>query len=310
MVLVLSALECRRGGCWRSLQCLSSRHGGTPPCSSGRPRRIVHPLSSSADSQGSMTAGRSSPRCPAEVNLNGSLFAEDLDLFRRGGLFDLLEHCENVCGRRCARFVAAGARGARCDSGAPGGDCGAARNDGAARAACKLRRGGLWTPGCCSVGSVGIGVEPKIPAGWRWICPLLVVLTVGDSGAVSRHKSWVVAACNRCIIDATITFALLKRTQALFVSAERASDSLKLASVLIERWEQQKFISPLLHELQQALHGKEQNASHALARLALLARMMEQRGNLMVRVFDAPLLYSVQLAGRRTGLEAKIWSVA
>ena len=115
------------------------------------------------------------------------------------------------------------------------------------------------------------------------------------------------------LIDATITFALLKRTQVLFVNAERASDSLKLASVLIERWERQELSSPLLRELQQPLRSNSESASHALAKLALLTRMMEQRGNFIVRVLDAPLLYSVQLAGaaqawrRRYGASLEHW---
>jgi DNA mismatch repair ATPase MutS len=88
----------------------------------------------------------------------------------------------------------------------------------------------------------------------------------------------------------------LKRTETLFVNAERASDSLKLASVLIARWEQEKFSSPLLDELQQAFHRND-SASRALTQLALLTRMMEHRANLIVRILNAPLLYSVQLAG-------------
>jgi DNA mismatch repair ATPase MutS len=98
------------------------------------------------------------------------------------------------------------------------------------------------------------------------------------------------------IIDATITHLLLRKAQSLFLGTERASGSLKLASVLIGLWEQQEFSSPLLHELRHTFQLKNGGASKALARLAQLANLMEQRGNLMVRILDAPLLYSVQLA--------------
>jgi DNA mismatch repair ATPase MutS len=104
------------------------------------------------------------------------------------------------------------------------------------------------------------------------------------------------------LLDATITFGFGKRTHALFLGAERASDSLKLASVLIALWEQQQFESPLLKELQGRLAGKDQSASQALSSLSLLARIMEQHGNLMVRIFDAPLMYSIQVS-----LAAQAW---
>jgi DNA mismatch repair ATPase MutS len=140
------------------------------------------------------------------------------------------------------------------------------------------------------------GREAAIPLCWRWVSPLLVVLTIAAAVRyLATNHGWPLLLI--VIIDAMITFAFLKRTQALFVSAERASDSLKLASVLIEGWEQQKFSSPLLLELQRTLRSKAGSASRALMGLAMLARMMEQRSNFIVRVFDAPLLYSVQLAG-------------
>jgi hypothetical protein len=145
---------------------------------------------------------------------------------------------------------------------------------------------------------------PEISMLWRWISPVLVVLTIASAVRfLATNQGWLLLLL--VIIDGTITFALQKKTQTLFVSAERASNSLKLASVLIERWEQQNLSSPLLHELQQTLHSKTGSASHALARLSLLARMMEQRGNFIVRVLDAPLLYSVQLAGAAQGWRGK-----
>jgi hypothetical protein len=156
------------------------------------------------------------------------------------------------------------------------------------------------------------GAEPVIPEFWRWISPLLAALTIVAAVRylVTNH-GWLLLAS--VLIDATVTFALLKRTQRLFLGTERASDSLKLAAVLIKRWEQQDLSSPLLHELQQGLHAQDETASRALEKLALLAQMMEQRGNFIVRVLDAPLLYSVQLAGaaqawkRRYGASLERW---
>ena len=235
------------------------------------------------------------PARVADVDAAGSLFAEDLDLFQRGGLFDLLNTARTSAGDDAlaswllepaereivlARQMAIAELREMTELREHVAACGEADFEHLDVAALSQ-----WAA----------SDEPRISAAWRWISPLLVVLTIAAAVRyLATNHGWLLVVM--VIIDATITFALLKRTQTLFVSAERASASLKLASVLIERWEQEKFSSPLLSELQQSLHIKDDRASQALAKLARLTRMMEQRGNLMVRIFDAPLLYSVQLA--------------
>lgn len=252
------------------------------------------------------------PARSAEVATATSLYAEDLDLFRRGGLFELLNTARTSAGDDAlaswlldpaernvilARQAAIAELRGMTELREQIASCGEADFEDLDVAA--LAR---WAS----------AAEPKIAVQWRWICPLLVTLTIAAGVQyLATNRGWLLLVM--VIIDATITFALQKRTQTLFVSAERASDSLKLASVLIGRWEQQAFSSSLLRELQQSLHVKEGTASQALARLALLARMMEHRANLIVRVFDAPLLYSVQLAGvaqawrRKYGASLERW---
>ncbi len=235
------------------------------------------------------------PARVAQVNATGSLFAEDLDLFRRGGLFELLNTARTSAGDDVlASWLLEPAER----------DVILARQAAVAelRGKTELRE---HLAGCGGADFENLDVaglaewasstEPKIPAAWRWISPLLVGLTVAAAvWFFATNHGWLLFLA--VLVDATITFALLKRTETFFVNAERASDGLKLASVLIGRWEQEKFSSPLLHELQQALHQND-GASRALARLALLTRMMEHRANLMVRILNAPLLYAVQLAG-------------
>jgi hypothetical protein len=252
------------------------------------------------------------PTRAAEMNVAGSLFAEDLDLFRQGGLFDLLNTARTSAGDEAlASWLLDPTER----------DVILARQ----QAIAELRemnelREQLASCGDADFEHLDIGAlvqwassgEPKIAVSWRWLSPLLVALTIAAAVRyLATNHGW--SLLTMVIIDAIITFALLKKTQTLFVSAERASDSLKLASVLIERWEQQELSSALLHDLRQSLQSKTESASHALARLALLAQMMEQRGNFIVRVLDAPLLYSVQLAGaaqawrRRHGASLSQW---
>jgi hypothetical protein len=236
------------------------------------------------------------PARDPEVSATESLFAEDLDLFRTGGLFTLLN---------CAR-TSAGEDTFACWLLEP-----AARDTILTRqaAVAELRDLADLREELASCGQAdfehldvaglvawGAGSDPTIPEWLRWLAPALVVLTLFAAARylITDHGLLLLAVV---IVDATITFALQRRTQALFVSAERVSDSLRLASTLIERWEAREFSSPLLRDFHHALCANQESASRALHRLALLTGMMEQRGNFIVRILDAPFLYSVQLSG-------------
>ncbi len=251
------------------------------------------------------------PARSAQVNATGSLFAEDLDLFRRNGLFELLNTARTSAGddTLASWLLEPAVR-----------DMILARQAAVAelRGMTELREH-LAACGGADFEDLDVGglarwastTDPKISEMWRWISPLLVALTVAAATwFLATNRGWLLFLV--VLVDATITFALLKRTETFFISAERAGDGLKLASVLIERWEQEKFSSPLLKELHLALH-RDGSASRALARLALLTRMMEHRANLMVRILNAPLLYSVQLAvaaqswRRRYGASLERW---
>jgi len=252
------------------------------------------------------------PMRAVEVNATGSLYAEDLDLFRRGGLFDLLRTARTSTGEDVlASWLSAPAE----------------REAILARQAAiaELREMTQLTEELASCGKADFepldipalaqwatGPAPRISEWLRWIAPLLVALTIAAFVRyLATDQGWLLVII--VIIDATITFSLGKQTKTLFAGAEHASGSLKLASVLIERWERQSASSPLLCGLLDKLHAKSGSASHALSRLALLSQMMEQHGNLMVRLYDVPLLYSVQLAGaaqswrRRYGASLQQW---
>jgi hypothetical protein len=231
-----------------------------------------------------------------EASTAASLYAADLDLFRTGGLFSLLTTARTSLGddTLASWLLEPAAR-----------DVVLARQS-AIRELRELADLREELAGCGQADFEEIRVtwltawstarEPQISEVLRWIAPVLVALTLfATARYLITDHGWLLLIF--VIIDATITFSLQRKTQALFAGSERASDSLRLASTLIERWERRQFSSPLLRDLHQALRADHESASHALARLALFARMMEQRGNFIVRVFDAPLLYSVQLAG-------------
>jgi MutS domain V len=250
-----------------------------------------------------------------ETNTGASLFADDLDLFRDEGLFSLLTTARSSIGENAlaswllepaqrnailARQYAIAELRELSDLREELASCGRADFE-----RLDLTRLAGWA----------IAREPKISKWLRWVAPVLAALTlVAAAQYLVTNRGWLLLIF--VVIDATITFALQKKTQVLFADAERASGSLRLASTLIERWESREFSSPLLRDLHQALRADGESASNALARLSLLARMMEQRGNFIVRVFDAPLFYSVQLAGAtqawrcRHGASLQRWLVA
>lgn len=241
------------------------------------------------------------PRRAATVDAAKSLFAYDLDLFCRGGLFELLDTARSSEGADVlaswllspaskdailARQAAISDLRGRSDLREDLASCG--RTDFEALDVASLAE---W----------GRSAEPKIPEWLRWISPILAVLTTAAAvWYLATDHGWPLLAI--IIVDAAITFGFGKRTHALFLEAERASDSLKLASVLIALWEQQQFESPLLKELRERIADGGQSASQALSRLSRLAQMMEQHGNLMVRILDTPLMYSIQLS-----LAAQAW---
>lgn len=252
------------------------------------------------------------PARDPEMDVAGGLFAEDLDLFRAGGLFSLLNCARTSAGegtlaswllepaprdRILSRQAAVAELRDLADLREELASCGQAEFEHLDIAALAQ-----W----------GASTEPTIPAWLRWLAPALVALTLFAAVRylITDHGLLLLIVV---IVDATITFALQKRTQPLFVSAERVSDSLRLASTLIEGWEAREFSSPLLHDLHQPLQANHESASQALHRLASLTRMMEQRGNFILRILDAPLLYSVQLSGaaqawrRRHGASLDRW---
>jgi hypothetical protein len=236
------------------------------------------------------------PSREVHIEAGSSLFARDLDLFGRGGLFDLLCTARTSMGedtlaewllepatrdKVLARQASVGELRERFDLREELASC---EGPGVA----KLDLGALTTWG---------GSDDAPVAEWmRWLAPVLVLLTLAAVvyWALTGPVALLVLAL---IVDASLTYRRQKRMEPLFVAAERAARGLRLAATLIARLEAESFESAKLHELHAALRGADGGASRALARMAVLARLIDSRRNFMVRLLDAPLMYSVQLAG-------------
>lgn len=244
-----------------------------------------------------------------------SLFADDLDLFGRGGLYQRLCTCRTSVGEATLAAwllhpaepgTVVARQGAVLEVGAnlP------LREDFAITGAAideRLDRDALarWATG-----------EPAGPP--AWVAPVAFVLGIANLatlvGAIwfdlppiaflaSALASGVVAATGR------------RATEAVVASVDRAARQLDLVAVLVERLERERPGSPHLRQLvgRVTLHGSRLTASAKIARLDRLVSLLDSRRNQLFMPVAALLLWTTQCAGaierwrRRAGGEVVGW---
>ena len=94
---------------------------------------------------------------------------------------------------------------------------------------------------------------------------------------------------------------------------EKAAGELKLLSQVLERLERERFQTPLLAELRAGLEADGEPASKQLARLRRLAEMLDSRDHFLVRALEIFILWTPHLAlhvekwRRRSGLSVGRW---
>jgi MutS-like protein len=98
------------------------------------------------------------------------------------------------------------------------------------------------------------------------------------------------------MINGSVMFFLRHRLAVLFAGLDQATHNLDALADFLRRLEAEAFSSPRLQELQRALLGDELKASECIARLDTITDLEESRHNMIVRLIDLPLLYSVQVA--------------
>jgi DNA mismatch repair ATPase MutS len=156
---------------------------------------------------------------------------------------------------------------------------------------------------------IGVGVHPEELAKWAespnrmkplWMRGFALVLAaLAIAGAVVWAK-WNVATpfVAIVVIEAIITYSLKGALEEVLRGTEFAFRDLNLLSSALARIEAQKFEAPRLQGLQRGLlaGGVSMPASAAIARLRKLVDRINARHNMFVRIIDAPLMYSVQVA--------------
>ena len=161
----------------------------------------------------------------------------------------------------------------------------------------------LATPGKDS----GAGVYPDALLRWaeapnqlrpRWLQWVAVGLSASALAGAVIWTYWDFAAplLAILILEASLAYWLRKPLEEILHSSEHAFRDLNLLSGLLARIERHRFATPYLEALQRKLSSSEVTSSAAIARLATITNLGESRHNLMVRILDIPLLYSVHLA--------------
>lgn len=128
-----------------------------------------------------------------------------------------------------------------------------------------------------------------------WLAPVLAVLAV--AGAIV-WAVWDMATLFVFVVavEATFTYGLRKLLDPVLHGTEHAFRNLDLLAEVLERVESHSFRGAHLQGLQRELVSSGVAAHQAIARLRTLVDLINGRHDFFVRIIDAPLMYSVQVA--------------
>ncbi len=252
-------------------------------------------------------------------------YAQDLDLFGKGSLFELLSTARTRSGEdTLAAWLLAPADAAD-GAGSPGGRGGTAAAAGSARRPGGAGRRCAYGGGCGVPGRVG---EPRGrgPRDGRfaalvWICTITGVMGLAALISLLLESAHMV----RPVPGAGEIFLIFLIANGWFLhryrgvaeqiagAVEKAAGELKLLSQVLERLERERFQTPLLAELRAGLEADGEPASKRLARLRRLAEMLDSRDHFLVRALEIFVLWTPHLAlhvekwRRRSGPSVRRW---
>jgi hypothetical protein len=219
------------------------------------------------------------------------LYAEDLDILGEGSLFQLLSTARTNMGKQClARWLLTHA------------DVEEIGKRQVAVAELKSRLD-LREDLAVSGESERIAAKPEALIAWareesglkdgRWWAAGLAIVSVAALifGFMVLWTPFVLLL----LVNGVIMFRARHRLEKIFAGVGDTHKDLDSLALLLSRIEAEKFESPMLQQLQARLlsHGLP---SACIARLDTLADLDDSRHNWFVRIFDIPLLYSLQIA--------------
>ncbi len=229
------------------------------------------------------------------------VYAEDLDLFGRGCLFELLSTARLPMGeKRLANWLCEGAEVAaildrqnlieelrvkldlREDLAVTGEDLRARLNP----------------------ESLIDWAERKsiLPSGaWRGV---MVLLAMGAAAGVVYYVEtamlWPLLSV--MAVEAVVLAWLRRRAHSVIEGVDCNAEGLLLFSEILERLEREPFVAPRLQELAAELSGKNEPASRAIRKFARIVYWIDASDGVLAKMAELPFLYSVQV-----GMAAEAW---
>ncbi len=237
------------------------------------------------------------------------LYAEDLDILGESSLFQLLSTARTNMGKQClARWLLNHADVPQILE----------RQEAVAELKSRLDfREDLAVTG----ESERIAAKPEALIAWareesglrdgRWWAAGLAILCI--AGLVFGFMVMWTPFIILLLINGIISSRARHRLEKIFAGVSDTHKDLDSLALLLRRIETEKFESPMLQQLQAQLLTHGLPPSTCIARLDTLADLDDSRHNWFVRIFDIPLLYSMQIAfalerWRRTyGSGIKAW---
>ncbi len=223
------------------------------------------------------------------------VFADDLDLFGRGSLFELLCTSRTPQGQQLlAAWLLSPARHQEI----------VLRQQAVAELSGKIDfRQELATCGENLSVPRGAGALLK----WAEAAPVLqspvlrVMATVlGMAGVAAIVTAfafgWWLTLLVVLAVEGSLAYRLRRATEAVIEGVEGAAPELALIAALLRKIEEEPAISAKLQSVLERARSGGQTGSGCLARLRTIADFVDGRHNMLVRILDTPMMYTVQVA--------------
>lgn len=229
------------------------------------------------------------------------IYADDLDIFGHGGLFELLSSAQTPMGQeRLAKWLTSISELAEIR------ERQANVND--LREKVDFRE---------STALLGAGLNGTVDAraftAWAETPPLIansglrataIALAILQLAAI---VAWVMAGIYASFfivlfINSAVYARLRKRAEAVITGIGCDEDGLLIFSKILRQIENEQFTSEKLRGFQSGLRGTTQPASVWIRKLAHIVNWINARDSLLMKVIDLPLLYIVQI-----GISADFW---
>jgi hypothetical protein len=223
------------------------------------------------------------------------VYASDLDLFTKGGLFELLSTVRTRMGEETlAGWLLAPS------------SLGQVRER---RAVIEELRDQIDLREDLAVlgEDAGVGVYPDRLLNWaespnqlhskwlRWLSPVLGLLAIGGV-VIWSYAGLITPLLLVVLVEAALIFWMRRALASALHGAEHTFHDLELLSAVMKRVEGCSFESARLRALHEQLSSHGLTNSIVLGRLRRIVDLILSRDNWFVRLLDVPLMYSVQVA--------------